>query len=206
MQESASNSTSNPKALTVMVFPGSNNTFALVEDDGKSLAPSDVSVTTMSVSVEHGLHFTITHPTNTDTLPAIRTWTVVFRAVASCTPQLQVNGSSRPCTSDYDPDTLSLSVYVGDVEADSDIDIELPTIACDPQDPMLADVFRILYDAQIHIKLKEQSYKMISLYGSDALASLPMAVDSSTGSEQHVPENVIRSLAEVLYRNAGDNR
>lgn len=202
-----SNSTENPAAMDVLVFPGADGSFTLREDDGQYAPGGDISrMHTADTSIifdSHSSTLTISHVRGDEGIvPKQRTWTVVFRGVARST--VLVDGVHSEHTS-YDPDTLSLKVQVGVTETDRDIVLSFPQGLHLAENPIDNDLFNICNDAQIAYSLKEGANWALEGSGIRALTALrTMSYESKDdrgqAQTQYLPESVIAALEEVLLR------
>jgi alpha-glucosidase (family GH31 glycosyl hydrolase) len=105
----------NPDSLEVFIFPGADNRFELVEDDGETTdyQRGKYAVTVLSQEWrEDELTFTI-HPARGDLsiIPAQRAYALHLRGVAQPGQlDLKVNGGAREGISNYDPETETVSL------------------------------------------------------------------------------------------------
>lgn len=105
----------NPERLEVWIFPGADNRFDLVEDDGETTdyKRGKYAVTVLSQDWrEDELTFTI-HPGRGDIsiIPAQRTYALHLRGVAQPSRlDLTVNGETQEIISNYDPETETVSL------------------------------------------------------------------------------------------------
>ena len=207
----ALNSVANPRALQVVVFPGAENSFTLWEDDGAAQSKDRWASTEMALRFEgDSTQFSIA-PTEgaTDVIPASRDWTVTFRGIAPeamHAVRATVDGSAAAPEVAYDAETLSLTVTLRDVPTSAAIAIDFADGLAVADDPVEADAFAVMKDAQMLYMTKEHAYRAIRELGKDALPALSTLEDlhgvgAQTKYQSHMPQPVIQALAEVLTRN-----
>ena len=207
----ALNSVANPRALQVVVFPGAENSFTLWEDDGAAQSKDRWASTEMALRFEgDSAQFSIA-PTEgaTDVIPASRDWTVTFRGIAPeamHAVRATVDGSAAAPEVAYDAETLSLTVTLRDVPTSAAIAIDFADGLAVADDPVEADAFAVMKDAQMLYMTKEHAYRAIRELGKDALPALSTLEDlhgvgAQTKYQSHMPQPVIQALAEVLTRN-----
>ena len=207
----ALNSVANPRALQVVVFPGAENSFTLWEDDGAAQSKDRWASTEMALRFEgDSAQFSIAPAEGaTDVIPASRDWTVTFRGVAPeamHAVRATVDGSAAAPEVAYDAETLSLTVTLRDVPMSAAIAIDFADGLAVADDPVEADAFAVLKDAQMLYMTKEHAYRAIRELGKDALPALSTLEDlhgvgAQTKYQSHMPQPVIQALAEVLTRN-----
>ena len=150
----ALNSVANPRALQVVVFPGAENSFTLWEDDGAAQSKDRWASTEMALRFEgDSAQFSIA-PTEgaTDVIPASRDWTVTFRGIAPeamHAVRATVDGSAAAPEVAYDAETLSLTVTLRDVPTSAAIAIDFADGLAVADDPVEADAFAVMKDAQM---------------------------------------------------------
>ena len=172
------NSVDNPQHLEIIVFPGADGDFTLMED---SPAQGDVHA-----------------------LPARRTWDFLFRGITDSDISVQADGASVDSDRRYDAETLTLQVTVADVSTRSEIRVTIGDTTMAP-DPRMEDVFDILRHAEMRYLTKEQAYAAIAENGIDALATMDSlehvsGPDMEDCSDSHMPSAVRQALTEVLLR------
>ena len=218
MQSDALDNTSaNPKALDVAVFPGADGAFVMREDSGDfgdvCEGTDATAATAMTWRWDEGRapQFVIEPAAgNTSVVPERRDWTLVFRGVAKATMQVIVGGESwdkdlvGTTVVDYDEATMSLSVRLYDVPAAARIQVLFPQGLQVAEQPVLKDCERILFDAQMLYTTKEKALSLIQRFGVGALSGL-RALEREQKNERdffqsHMPETVIGALEEVLLR------
>ena len=207
----ALNSVANPRALQVVVFPGAENSFTLWEDDGAAQSKDRWASTEMALRFEgDSAQFSIAPAEGaTDVIPASRDWTVTFRGIAPeamHAVRATVDGSAAAPEVAYDAETLSLTVTLRDVPTSAAIAIDFADGLAVADDPVEADAFAVMKDAQMLYMTKEHAYRAIRELGKDALPVLSTLEDlhgvgAQTKYQSHMPQPVIQALAEVLTRN-----
>ena len=216
------NSSANPTALDVLVFPGADGAFTMLEDSGvfgevcadaAAAQESATAVTAMTWQWDDGRspQFVIEAPTgNTSVVPERRDWTLIFRGVARSAMQVIVGGEAwdkdlvGTAVTDYDGETLSLSVRLVDVPTSARIQVVFPSGLEIAPSPVLKDCERILFDAQMLYTTKEKALGLVQRFGVGALAGM-RALEREQKDERdffqsHMPESVIGALEEVLLR------
>ena len=199
----ALNSVANPRALQVVVFPGAENSFTLWEDDGAAQSKDRWASTEMALRFEgDSAQFSIAPAEGaTDVIPASRDWTVTFRGVAPeamHAVRATVDGSAAAPEVAYDAETLSLTVTLRDVPTSSAIAIDFADGLAVADDPVEADAFAVLKDAQMLYMTKEHAYRAIRELGKDALPALSTLEDlhgvgAQTKHQSHMPQPVIQA-------------
>ena len=117
-----------------------------------------------------------------------------------------VDGSAAAPEVAYDAETLSLTVTLRDVPTSAAIAIDFADGLAVADDPVEADAFAVMKDAQMLYMTKEHAYRAIRELGKDALPALSTLEDlhgvgAQTKYQSHMPQPVIQALAEVLTRN-----
>lgn len=207
-EEDSINSVDNPQHLEIIVFPGADGDFTLMEDSGhysRQITPATTAITyrwrkdgatsALTVSPAQG---------DVHALPARRTWDFLFRGITDSDISVQADGASVDSDRRYDAETLTLQVTVADVSTRSEIRVTIgdTTMAADPR---MEDVFDILRHAEMRYLTKEQAYAAIAENGIDALATMDSlehvsGPDMEDCSDSHMPSAVRQALTEVLLR------
>jgi alpha-glucosidase (family GH31 glycosyl hydrolase) len=179
--------TRNPERLEVLVAPGADGSFTLVEDDGTGTAPDDIPTARTTLSWEQGTG-ALTIGAADDprgVLPAARTWTVTFLGVEPDTPVRADGGSAEPASGRF------ASVTVRDVPADRALRIET---GADPS-PRTLDrpdaLFAVLNAAQFGHEAKAAAWGTLT----SGLAPEAMLAELHA---QAVPRELIGALSELL--------
>ena len=202
------NSVDNPQHLEIIVFPGADGDFTLMEDSGhysRQITPATTAITyrwrkdgatsALTVSPAQG---------DVHALPARRTWDFLFRGITDSDISVQVDGASVDSDRRYDAETLTLQVTVADVSTRSEIRVTIGDTTMAP-DPRMEDVFDILRHAEMRYLTKEQAYAAIAENGIDALVTMDSlehvsGPDMEDCSDSHMPSAVRQALTEVLLR------
>ena len=203
----ALNSCANPQSLDVIVFPGADGHFTMIEDDGAPERSVRKATTEFALDTAWSTFTIGAVKTDGDgVVPAERQWRVVFRGVAPSDVTVSVAGvAGVAVAADYDADTLSLAVALPAVPTGESIVITVTDGLKLADNPLEADVFAVLKDAQMRYLTKEKAYQLVEDLGVaalPALATLEETPDSSERkfTESHMPQSVIQALAEVLIR------
>lgn len=220
--DAVDNSTANPVALDVTVFPGADGAFTMLEDSGafdevcagSAYARREACAETSMIwhwDEGRAPQFVIEPVAgNASVVPERRDWTVTFRGVARADMQVIVDGEvwDRDLLGvsvvDYDESTMSLSVRLVDVSTAARVQIMFPAGVRIAESPVMEDCNRILFDAQMPYMTKEKAMALIRRFGVGALAGLhtldrePENVKDFRGS--HMPTTVISALEEALLR------
>ncbi|MBW3091912.1 alpha-glucosidase [Bifidobacterium sp. 82T10] len=196
------NSTDNPAALDVLVFPGADGLFALWEDDGGVGDGNHWTRTDLALDWTHGT-FTVTAAAGERiAIPERRSWRIVFRGVAdpavgrahdrgdgltndpandaaddrtrdlSRIVTATIGGRTVDCLAMYDEATLSLTVDVADAPITDDLRISVDGGLAIAPQPTERDAFAVLRDAQMLYFTKERAWDLVRREGANALASL----------------------------------
>ncbi|WP_223851966.1 glycoside hydrolase family 31 protein [Bifidobacterium myosotis] len=202
------NSTMNPSALRVLVFPGANGTFTMHEDDGTPAAPT--ADTRMILQWGNGCRFSIEPASGAiDALPSTREWSVVFRGVApSNATAVHVTVDDHPVDSAglvaYDEGRLSLTVTVPDVPSTSMLSIVMddgPAIAANPVEQ---DVTDLLLHAQMLYRTKELALNAVHELGVDAISAIRTMNRGPRYDKDfwvtEMPDAVSAAIQEILLR------
>lgn len=210
------NSVGNPRHLRVLVFPGADGSLDMYEDDGVH-DDGSVSATTAiryeaAAEDGKGSRLVIARPNGSqECLPELRDWTFVFRGVEeNNVPEVSIDGVSAQSDSEYDAETLSLSVHIADVPRNAEISLVFAARLGFAENKCLEDAYQALYDAQIGYRAKDAAAPIIKQYGRNAIASLYSMGGTEEGenplNEEDSPENacvpdsVIHAISEHLLR------
>lgn len=216
------NFVANPRSLRVLVFPGADSRFDLLEDDGVYCADDaemHVARTPLALDWESRTFSIGAVKGFADAVPDGRRWTVVFRGVENPlaggaqegTVEAVIGGRSLQVPARYDAHTLSLSVEIGRLAPSQGASVRMPALR--PADnPMQADAFDLLCGADMPYLTKETLAQQIRDNGAKAAAVLD-ALESDPATEQvvpafhqrgllvsHVPASVASALTEILLR------
>lgn len=210
-----SNDIANPAHLEVVIFPGDNGTFTLVEDDGKS--EEDLAVSHTDMLYDSDGSFTISPVSAQGVVPEERSWTLKFRGVklmeSSAAGGLEVRADSDVLSLErdavrYDTETLTLSVEIPKTSTKKRITVRFKHALEIADDPILSDAFDVLYRAEMLYTTKERAMECLRTASTPAaaLASLgtlekvASPTDPHDWSDSHLPQSVLHALTEVLTR------
>jgi hypothetical protein len=221
------NSIGNPKHVRVIAFAGADGAFTLTEDDGARGVESAVATTELALHWVAGSSATFTigavqgdgARTGDDSgadgaaaavassvVPDHRSWTIVMRGVEPAKVSVRAGGAAIEVTTAYDERTLSLSVEIPGVPSDAAVEILFDGELALAHDTSADDAFRVLYNAQIDYLTKDKANRLVRSDGAAALNALHTLEQPATGEHphdlfvSHMPESVIRAIAEQLLR------
>lgn len=196
----------NPQELTVVIFPGADNAFALYEDDGVSTAYQDGDHAITRLSQRWGgsqLAFKIARVEgNPAHIPAGRSYRLILRGARKPDEiRLAVNGVERPVQPVYDETTESLLLPPAAVgPAD---ELSLTVSAADgsliaPRDRRLETCRAMLGAFRMDSWVKWELYRMLP-----GLVAEPAARGRAGGDQDRVTEAQWQALLDVLARRQG---
>jgi alpha-glucosidase (family GH31 glycosyl hydrolase) len=216
------NSVANPSHLRIVVFPGHDGKFSLIEDDG-IYSPDDAQIhtatTDMAMDWQHR-EFTLHAVTGfAHVIPGDRTYAVVFRGVANPlkngatdgVASVTISGQKREVPAHYDASTLSCEVDLGHVASDHVATIRIPNMQ-QAGNPCVTDAVALLQKADVPYLTKEllasqiRSSKHLAASALDGLESDPaheQVVPAFTMrglTASHVPSDLASALREILLR------
>ncbi|MBT1172170.1 alpha-glucosidase [Bifidobacterium sp. MA2] len=210
------NSVDNPRALRVLVFPGADGSFTMVEDDGTWGAPE--AETPMTFSWRSGEDTGATSvlavgPVRGDAsaVPRSRDWTVVFRGVApveASRVHVLAGDGREPVAGEvdvaYDEATLSLSVAVRGIPSSDVLRVEIDGGLAIAANPIERDATDLLLHAQMRYRTKELALDAVRDLGVGALDAI-RTLDRGPRYEHdfwvgEMPDSVAGALAEILLR------
>lgn len=219
-RDGMSNSVENPREMDVIVFPGADGAFDLVEDFGK-LESTRNEVVPLPRAASTGLRFETSKSEQTTfvigaaqgetaCVPQTRSWTITVRGVerpeGSMKESITVISEGReiPFTVDYDEESLSLSVALDDVSSSAETRVIYEKGLHVARNPIVEDIYRLLLNAQMNLETKERIYKLVQEDPGRTIASL----DSFESDEMfalpehilHLPDSVKSAVREVLSR------
>jgi hypothetical protein len=207
------NSIKNPAHVRVIAFAGADGAFTLIEDDGSRGVESAVVTTELTLHWVAGSSATFTigpvqGETGTDgsVVPERRSWTIVMRGVEPATVLAHAGGNDIEVTTSYDRRTLSLNIEIPEVPAASTVEILFDGELALAHDTSVDDAFQVLYNAQIDYLTKDKADRLVRSSGASALNALHTLEQPANGEQphdlfvSHMPESVIRAIAEQLLR------
>lgn len=208
------NTVANPTELKVIVMPGDNGSFQLIEDNGSYAdivrdAVPDLSATARTEFDwqfnQHTPLFTV-HAVDGDNsaVPDYRDWTICFRGVQSAPVIVTLDSTPQDYTVDYEPDTLTLRVNIPRCATGQDLAIQFPQGLSIADNPAANDAYDVLFDAQIHYKTKEYALQAIRSQGTQAVTAL-VALDHQQHDihdfeASYMPHSVLLAVQEALLR------
>jgi alpha-glucosidase (family GH31 glycosyl hydrolase) len=216
------NDVSNPKALELVVFPGDSGEFVLREDAGRFPESSDfhtaaeqAGLAETTISFDWGSQETklsiVPASQNLESLPELRDWKITLRGVEPADAQVRIDGVESHVALSYDDQTASVSVNVAEVPRSSYVEIEFfdsrqKGVRLRSQN-LRAEVFNILFDAQMPYLTKEKALAMADRDGAQCLAGL-RALNRGPRHQgdlqwSHLPDSVLAAIEEVALRTKG---
>ena len=178
----------NPERLELLVAPGADGEFTLIEDDGTGTTPDDIPAarTPIAWRQEAGELVIAAAEDPHGVLPAARTWTVTFLGLPADTP-IRVDGTEVPVVGGEG----RVSVTVDDVPAGRAIRVQT---GGDPQPrthDRLGALFTVLNSAQYEHVAKTEAWRTLT-------ADLSPAAMLAELHAQALPRELIGALSELL--------
>ena len=188
------NGTENPAALEVLVVPGSDGGFEMIEDDGagSGLDPDTVARTAMAYDQRTGTVTIGPVAGNPEVVPAHRTWTVTFLGRRADRVQVRVDGEEVTVPLNRAGSRIRVTV---DVPATARLTVTLldPT----PVGAAVGDrLFAVLDRAQIGYELKQQVLEV-------ATEPAPLAGRLSYLLALALPPALTAAVTELLLADGG---
>lgn len=181
-----SDATVNPTALEIVVAPGADGAFTLIEDDGTGHDPASIPTATTTITWEQATGTLTVHPATgaTGAIPATRSWTVTLLGVThpgevrvDCAAAAVVSGNGRS------------SVEVGGIPVDRAVQV---VFGPEPV-PVTTDVpgrlFQLLMRS--HYGLEDKADLWRRLDGPPAAVLTELAA-------REVPDSLRSAIAELL--------
>jgi alpha-glucosidase (family GH31 glycosyl hydrolase) len=184
--------TRNPERLEVLVAPGADGAFTLVEDDGTGASPDDIPTARTPVTWRQGDGALTIGPTDDPrgVLPRERTWTVTVLGVPEDAP-LTVDGGAHERGGGG-----RASVKISGVPTDRAVRVEVAGDDLTPRTQGLADrLFDVLNTAQFGHSEKAAAWQTLTSRLS------PEAMLSELHA-QELPRSLLGALAELLTARA----
>ncbi len=179
--------TVNPAALEIVVAPGADGDFTLVEDDGTGADPAAIPTVRTRITWEQATGTLTVHPAEgaVDAVPATRSWTVTLLGVTD-PGEVTVSGSAVAVTSAGDRSSVEVAdVGVGETVA---------VVFGGGHEPSTSDVegrlFQLLMRAHWGLDDKADLWRRLS-------AGPPAAVLTEFAA-RGVPESLQAAVAELL--------
>ena len=192
MQDMAqfTNSTANPAAMELCVFPGQNGRFTLWEDAGDTPGDKDENWAATELTYQDGSAFTIAPAAgNTAVLPQKRSWLLHLRGVQNAAVRVTANGAPLTVETAYDAQTRTLTVPIPATAITAALEIRFPAGLAVAENDLAGETYRILDRAQIEFNLKTRIYSLVTELGAQALPSL---------TALHLAPALFGALCEVL--------
>lgn len=194
--DSPPNGTENPTALDILIVPGADGAFELIEDDGagSGLDPATVVRTPISYDERSGAVTIGPAVGNPDVVPARRTWTVTL--LGRRTEQVRATIDREAAEASVAPAGRRTQVTVAEVRATAGLTVAfLDPI---PVGSEVADRLFILLDrAQIGYELKQRVFEV-------ATAEQPLAGRLSYLLALALPAALATAVTELLLADATD--
>ncbi len=149
------NSTCNPEALEVLVFPGASGSYTMYEDDGISLQAEHAFRTEFTYDAENGI-FTLRACGDASLVPEKRTYKVTFRGFAPFTP----TGEQVESVS-YDPENRSVTAILKPISAAATVTLNLLGAEKEQNADVLERVEAFLNLAKMPINEKRDIYDQL---------------------------------------------
>lgn len=155
--QTGSSDTGNPQQLEVFVFPGSNGSYTMFEDDGISDAfSSGKAYFTDFTYDEQAQSFTISGHGDAACVPQERKYRITFRGFASFIPTGDaVTGVS------YDPATRSVTAELAPMVPGQEVKLCLSGARMAGNEDVTEKVFEFLTFARVSILLKQNIHNMM---------------------------------------------
>lgn len=149
------NSTCNPEALEVLVFPGASGSYTMYEDDGISLQTEHAFRTEFAYDAENSI-FTLRTCGDASLVPEKRTYKITFRGFAPFTP----TGEQVESVS-YDPENRSVTAILKPISAASTVTLNLLGAEKEQNADVLERVEAFLNLAKMPINEKRDIYDQL---------------------------------------------
>lgn len=192
-RDTSNNIIDNPVDLDILIFPGSNNSFTLYEDNGVN-AESDRACTNITTKFDLVNEIVIDKVKgNIDCIPNNRTLRVILRGVKKI-EDISVSTDTGDVSYDIDycKNTNSLCITLSDYQKDKTYTIVLPNDdILDDNNDYLDKIYTILNNAEISYDLKDR------LYNECCRASSKLNL-ITTISTYDLDSDLIGAISEVL--------
>ncbi len=182
------NSTDNPEALEVRIFPATNGAFTLWEDTGDAPEQQEVWAATAMRFDAAERTFTISGAEGAlSVLPPRRRWRLVFAGVGDTPVEVRVDGAALPVRTSWDEKTHFLTVTIPETDITRCITVRFTEEGYRADNPVVPSVYAFLEKAQISYDLKAAILRHVRQGGtSGALFAMDL------------PEVVLGALLELL--------
>lgn len=197
MDQEIHNDTSNPDKLHIRIYPGANNSFTLIEDDGKAIDQNPITVRTKMTTYWHTknklLSFTMNKPEGDTTLLSDkRSYQLEFVAIkGDAEVTVTIDGAVREC--DVQQDQTSLWVDLPFIKTDSEIKISIKQVAI-RENKVVEEVETLLNRSQFSIPKKEYIYNLVRT--TEDLQTVIGELES-----MELPVDLREALNEIIWAN-----
>lgn len=148
----------NPAHLEVVIAPGADGSFTLLEDDGTGSLPEEARVASTPITFVQATGTVRIGPASgaTDAIPPRRTWTITLLGVADVA-RAEVDGRERPTT----VAAASTQLTVGDVRREDALEVVFgPGLA--PRTSGVPDrIFEVLHRARTSHETKLRAWELL---------------------------------------------
>ncbi len=189
------NGVENPKALTVKIFSGADNSFLLWEDEGDTCADTAQSwaYTSLELKNQGQTVFWIHRAQgNTAVIPEKRSWQLEFYGMekGDC-PQVSVDGCVLEVKTAYDAKRHVLTVKIPETSVDAEISVKFSEAAEAAENDIESGIYDCLKRVEIEYAVKERIYGYVKEGKNPAeLVGILFGLG--------LPEAVLGALYEIL--------
>lgn len=189
------NGVENPKALTVKIFSGADNSFLLWEDEGDTCADTAQSwaYTSLELKNQGQTVFWIHRAQgNTAVIPEKRSWQLEFYGMekGDC-PQVSVDGCVLEVKTAYDAKRHVLTVKIPETSVDAEISVKFSEAAEAAENDIESGIYDCLKRVEIEYVVKERIYGYVKEGKNPAeLVGILFGLG--------LPEAVLGALYEIL--------
>lgn len=182
----------NPEELVVQVYPGTDNTFTLYEDDNISEAYREgiCAKTEMRLDWKEKQFTILPVQGDASLVPGKRTWKIRFHKISAQNAQVLING--RPVEGAVSVEEDLLTVRLEQIEPQDKIEVLFPQeteIAVNPVEKIL---YEFLDQAEINFFMKDQIYRLAQKEKGNSVAFL------SELQAMDVDEKLQRAVLEIV--------
>lgn len=193
--ESYTNSVENPKALTVKIFPGADNSFRMCEDEGDTAidAPQNWAYTLFELTNQGETVFRIHGAEgNIAVIPQKRNWRLeIYGMNKTQLPQVFVDGNEAGLKWEYDEAGHILAIKLSGIPVESEISLRFGKVLKIADNDTEQRIFDCLNRAEIEYVLKERIYGYVKEGKSPSkLMGILMGME--------LPQEVLGALCEIL--------
>jgi alpha-glucosidase (family GH31 glycosyl hydrolase) len=186
------NSTDNPKAMEVHIFPAEDGSFTLWEDEGDTPEDKEENWAATELTFEGGSEdrFVIGKAIgNLQVLPAKRSWKLVFTGVENSQATVRADGMPVNVKSFYEEETNKLYIEIPETDIETEIQVVFPQGLPLAEMDLPARCYKLLEKAQIAYDLKARILDVVKKQGRDSVATL---------LSMHLNPAVLGELCEIL--------